>query len=106
MLARQKVRTVDLSSQRTFDDRDVLALTPPRRESSSHRNNIVELFGHEGQRRGGIERTGIVRNGRSEDDRSQRVFADEASDRRGDEKGLIGHARILTSGTDDPLTRV
>lgn len=41
-----------------------------------------------------------------QNDRSQGVFADKASYRRGDEGGLIGHARILTVRTDDPLTRV
>ena len=106
MFARQKVCSVDLPAQPTLDDRNVLALAPPRRQSASHHNNIVELLGHQGQGRGGIERTGVVGYGRGKNDPSQRVFADEASDRRGDEKGLIGHARILALGADGLLTRV
>lgn len=55
MFAREMVRPIDFPAQPAFDDRNVLALTPPRRESSSHRNDIVEFLGDERQRSSGIE---------------------------------------------------
>ncbi len=55
MLARQKMCTIDFPAKPAFDDCHVLALTPPRRQTSSHRNDIVELLADEGQRCSGIE---------------------------------------------------